>query len=82
MQKIVLYLTALTISVMAIAQECRPLTDKEQQAYSRLIKTLDDILSSKLVNDDWEPGNKRAPEHIQAANNPTSKTIDVLRNSI
>jgi hypothetical protein len=36
------------------AQECRSPTGKEQHALNKLVTTMDDNFTSKLVDDDWQ----------------------------
>ena len=52
------------------AQECRDLTDKEKQAYDKLVTVLNENLAAKLQGDDWEIKSNTTSDHISAAKSP------------
>ena len=63
----IFFLLFFLVFYKANAQECRDLTDKEKQAYDKLVTILNQNIADKLQGNDWEIHGNVIPGNVSAA---------------
>jgi hypothetical protein len=66
MMKYILCCTFFILQIRFLYAQCRPANDKEQQALNKLVTTMDDNLTPKLLDDDWELKSETANDILVA----------------